>query len=310
MGRLLWPHAPGLHAPAADRSRSTGAYKPNDCLPSPFPKKIMSSPILRAATSVSLRLDSAFGPAGFKRRATTEAAGARSCSSPRRLPANSSKNWFTPVALPPGHLVGEREKLVWNLEAKRLGGLEVDHRLVLGWRLYWNLGWFLALENTIDIGRGAPKIIGPVHAVGQQTASFSEETEWIDSRETIARRKRCDFYAMGIREAIRHHDKAAIRLAGLSGNDGFKLISIANRCGNRFHCKEGAGCFEGVQPIIGICRRYRVEQHRDPGDAWCNLLEQFQPLAGHRRLRKDETGDVAPRPGEARDEAAADRVRN
>ena len=87
------------------------------------------------------------------------------------------------------------------MEAKRPGGLEVDHRLVLGWRLHWKLGWFLALENAIDIRRGTTKIIGPVNAVGQQTAIFSEETEWIDGRETIARRKRCDLYAMGIREA-------------------------------------------------------------------------------------------------------------
>src|SRR5262249_40524714 len=30
------------------------------------------------------------------------------------------------------HLVGEREQPVWNLEAERLGGLEVDHQLELG----------------------------------------------------------------------------------------------------------------------------------------------------------------------------------
>jgi hypothetical protein len=49
-----------------------------------------------------------------------------------------------------------------------------------------------------------------------------------------------------------------------------------------------------VQPIFSIYRRCRVEQHRDPRDARCNLLEQFHPFAGHRRLgSKDETGDVA-----------------
>src|SRR5215813_794485 len=29
------------------------------------------------------------------------------------------------------HLVGEREQFVWNLEAERFGGLEVDHQLEL-----------------------------------------------------------------------------------------------------------------------------------------------------------------------------------
>src|SRR6516225_3732976 len=34
------------------------------------------------------------------------------------------------------HLVGEREQLVWNLEAERLRSLEVDGQLVLGRRLH------------------------------------------------------------------------------------------------------------------------------------------------------------------------------
>jgi len=51
----------------------------------------------------------------------------------------------------------------------------------------------------------------------------------------------------------------------------------------------GSGSFEGVQPKLGICRRCRVEQEGDPVDARRNLLEQFQPLAGQRRLHNDET---------------------
>jgi hypothetical protein len=33
---------------------------------------------------------------------------------------------------------------------------------------------------------------------------------------------------MGIREGIRHHDQATIRLASLCGNDGFELGVVAN----------------------------------------------------------------------------------
>jgi hypothetical protein len=57
---------------------------------------------------------------------------------------------------------------------------------------------------------------------------------------------------------------------------------------------------------LGKRRRCRVEQEGDPGDARRDLLEQPQPLAGQGRLHIDETGDVAARPREARDEAAAD----
>jgi hypothetical protein len=39
-----------------------------------------------------------------------------------------------------------------DLEAERLGGLEVNDPLVLGRRL--QVGWFLALEDAIDVGAG------------------------------------------------------------------------------------------------------------------------------------------------------------
>ena len=65
---------------------------------------------------------------------------------------------------------------------------------------------------------------------------------------------------------------------------------------DRLHREGRSGSFEGVQVIFGIGRRCRVEQERDPGDARRNLLEQLQPFAGHRRLHKDKTGDVATRP--------------
>jgi hypothetical protein len=60
-----------------------------------------------------------------------------------------------------------------------------------------------------------------------------------------------------------------------------------------------AGPAVGRRKAQGACEALR-----------CNLLEQFQPLASHRRLRKDETGDVTARPREVRDEAAADWVGN
>src|SRR5438034_626031 len=54
------------------------------------------------------------------------------------------------------HLVGEREQLVWNLEAERLGRLEVDHQIVLGWLLHRQVGRLLAPEDAIHISCCAP----------------------------------------------------------------------------------------------------------------------------------------------------------
>jgi hypothetical protein len=60
-----------------------------------------------------------------------------------------------------------------NVEADRLSCLEIDDKFELDWRLHWELGWLLALENAIQIRRRTPKIISPVNAVGQQAANFS-----------------------------------------------------------------------------------------------------------------------------------------
>ena len=49
------------------------------------------------------------------------------------------------------YLVGEREHPRRNCEAKRLGGLEIDHELKLG-RLYdWQVGRLGAFENPASI---------------------------------------------------------------------------------------------------------------------------------------------------------------
>ena len=84
--------------------------------------------------------------------------------------------------------------------------------------------------DGIDGDRRSPKIVGQVNAVGQQTADFSEGTVGIDGREAVASRKRCDLQAIGDREAIRHRDKAAIRLASLCGKDRIEVRGFVNRC--------------------------------------------------------------------------------
>src|SRR5262250_44350 len=43
------------------------------------------------------------------------------------------------------HLVGAGEHCRRNIKVKRLGSLEVDHRLIFSWRLYWQIGRLLAL---------------------------------------------------------------------------------------------------------------------------------------------------------------------
>ena len=57
------------------------------------------------------------------------------------------------------HLVGAGEHGRGHVEAERLGGLEVEHRFVLGRGLHWQVGGLLALEDAIDVSSRLPVLV-------------------------------------------------------------------------------------------------------------------------------------------------------
>ena len=65
-------------------------------------------------------------------------------------------------------LLGAGEHGKSNFEAERLGGLEVEHRLLFGRRP--QVGWLLALEDAIDVAGRPPVLVDVVSPVGDQAA--------------------------------------------------------------------------------------------------------------------------------------------
>src|SRR5260221_14403867 len=49
------------------------------------------------------------------------------------------------------HRVGDHKQVMRHGDAERLGGLEIDGQLVLGWRLHRQVGWISALQNSVDV---------------------------------------------------------------------------------------------------------------------------------------------------------------
>src|SRR5215831_16006022 len=170
------------------------------------------------------------------------------------------------------HLVGALLEKPGYVEAERLRSLEVDRQCELDRALDGKVARLRPLEDTIGIGRRAPKIINLVISVGQQAAKFSPGTEWINGGKTVACGQRDDLRNMSFREGIRHHDQAAIRLACVYANDGCEFGRVTDGRRDRLHCERLCRGFEGLQPIFGIGRRCGVEQESDPGDARRNLL--------------------------------------
>src|SRR5215813_11467154 len=91
------------------------------------------------------------------------------------------------------HRIGALLEMDRHIKAKRLSGFQIDHQFEFDRSLHGKLTWLLALKNAINIRRRAPEIIGQIISVGQQAAEFSEGTIWIDGRETVVGRQRCDF---------------------------------------------------------------------------------------------------------------------
>ena len=85
------------------------------------------------------------------------------------------------------HLVGAAEQRRRNLDAERLGGLQVDGHFELGRKLDRQIGGFGALEDAIDLDRRAPIQIDGVESVGNQAAGGDHISIGIDRRQMGAR---------------------------------------------------------------------------------------------------------------------------
>src|SRR6266550_8029829 len=72
------------------------------------------------------------------------------------------------------HLVGAGEHARRQLKAERLCCLEVDDQLVLGGRLYRQVGRLLALEDAINVAGCATVRVGGISPVGDQAADGDE----------------------------------------------------------------------------------------------------------------------------------------
>src|SRR6478752_4389702 len=103
----------------------------------------------------------------------------QTCAVHQRMSALCHKRTF-------GHsfdqLVGALLELKRNIESERLGGLEIDHQLVLGRRLHWKVGRLLALEDAIDVCRGALELVNPIGTVADQPSGRNKAAAVVHSR--------------------------------------------------------------------------------------------------------------------------------
>src|SRR5262252_7271600 len=105
------------------------------------------------------------------------------------------------------HLVGACEQHWRHVKAERFCGLEIDHQLHLRGLHYWQVRWFLALENPAGISSSLAMAAGEIASVAHQAARRSKLTRPVHRWQRVASRQRDQLLAQTKREWIGVYDE-------------------------------------------------------------------------------------------------------
>src|SRR5262249_47663240 len=104
------------------------------------------------------------------------------------------------------HLVGCDQQPRRNGEVDRLRRSKVDGRSELGGGLYWEIGGFVAAQDTVDIGRRQPEIVVLVGPIGHEAAGHDKKMKRVDRGQFVPDCKRDEEIAMQDGSAIRRQE--------------------------------------------------------------------------------------------------------
>src|SRR5262249_5139598 len=81
------------------------------------------------------------------------------------------------------------------------------------WRLHGKVGWLLASQDTVDIGRRTPKEVWEIGRVGHQAAAGYEIADRVDGGQTVFRGQGNDQLAVADPQRVRWNNQSPARLA-------------------------------------------------------------------------------------------------
>jgi hypothetical protein len=160
----------------------------------------------------------------------------------------------------------------------RPGGLQIDNQLVLGRRLHRQVGRLLALEDAIDVSRGAPVLLDRIGPIRHQASATGEVLIGVDRGQSVLRSKGNDQIAIKCSSTHRH-DQPAIGGAREFRDLAFHFRDIERIDRTHFHPERRRygldhGELADPGPSGGI------PNDRRPRHVRRDLLEQFHPFCG------------------------------
>src|SRR6516225_786100 len=206
-------------------------------------------------------------------------------------------------------LVGAGEERWRHVEAQRLGRLEIDDHLVLGWRLNRKIAQPFALEEPRNVTRGLPILVDRVRTVVDQASLGDEIPERVNGGQSMSVGLRDDLLALNDRQGIWQNDQPTVRLTCEFIDIALQSTRIAEVQGTRFYLLrrcQGLNCAEQA----GSRRVCRIAQYRHSRNLRRNLFEQLQPFSADVIIENSKSSRIPSRACETIHKAGTYRVRH
>src|SRR5262245_11260374 len=204
------------------------------------------------------------------------------------------------------HLVGASEQGRGNFEAERLGSRQIDDEVELGRLLDRDVAGLRPAQNLVDQLGGAPEQVRVVWSVRHEAPGLDKFAGIEDRRQPSAERKRDGASAVGGNESINHNVKRVC--SGLERLEGGSDILCSLDCEWRdFDAERASGGLNLTHLQHGLWKA-NIKYDCQPAETRNDLTQEFEPLAGKIGLLDRYSSDVAARPRQICDQAAANRV--
>ena len=148
---------------------------------------------------------------------------------------------------------------------------------ILGRRLHRQVGWLLALEDTVNVAGSEPILVAEVRPVGDQTTVERCEARDVDRGQFVAGRCCNDHRPMNSRQWPRGHDHCVVGRADERGNRLFDVGPVEKVERHKLDPQGRCDCLQSGE--LGDRRgEARLPQHRHARDARRDLFEQLKPF--------------------------------